>query len=86
MEIEEDEDLIKYFERNKADDLAADLRAKAAKARGEPDPGHNNVTPRDETVLADTITVPPEPVPEPYDPVIDGGPSGPLPEPVTPPS
>ena len=33
MEIEEDEDLIEYLERNKANDLAADLRAKAAKAR-----------------------------------------------------
>ena len=77
MEQEEDEDLIDYFDRNEAVHLADELRAKAAKARGEADLGHNNVTPRDETVLADTITVPPQPETPPYDPVIDGGPVGP---------
>ena len=77
MEQEEDEDLIDYFERNEATHLADELQAKAAKARGEADPGHNKVTPRAETVLADTITVSTVPVTEPYDPVIDGGPTGP---------
>lgn len=82
----EDEDLIDYYARHHAEDLANPLRAKAAMAHGEADPSHGTVTPRDETVLADAITVPTAPEQAPYDPVIDGGPVGPVQAPPTEPA
>ena len=80
---EQDEDLIEYFARHKADDLANDLRKKAAKARGESDPSHGWVVPRQEESIASVIQVPPlvsptDAEPSEFDPMIDGGPKTPV--------
>ena len=80
---EQDEDLIDYFARHKANDLANDLRQKAAKARGETDPSHGQVAPRQEESIASVIQVPPSVSPtdaesSEYDPMIDGGPTTPV--------
>ncbi len=80
---EQDEDLIEYFARHKADDLANDLRKKAAQARGESDPSHGRVVPRQEESIASVIQVPPlvsstDAESSEFDPMIDGGPTTPV--------
>jgi hypothetical protein len=53
------EDMIGYFRRQGAVDLADDLQRKVDRTRGEADPGHGKVQPRRTKSVADAIQVPP---------------------------
>ena len=78
VDQEQDEDLIDYYTRHHADDLADKLRKKAAQALGETDPSHGQVVPRQEESIASVIEVPPPDSPTEFDPMIDGGPTTPV--------
>ena len=55
----EDLGVLDFYRRHKADDLAAELERRVAQARGEADPTHGKVEPRQEQSIADSIQVPP---------------------------
>jgi hypothetical protein len=54
------EDMVDYFRRQGAVDLADALQRKVDLTRGEVDPDHGKVAPRQETSVADSIQVPSE--------------------------
>lgn len=82
-QVQDDEDLVKYYSRLGAADLADELQEKVKSARGETDPSHGQVAPRQEESIASVIQVPPSVSPadaeaSEYDPMIDGGPTTPV--------
>ena len=82
-QVQDDEDLVRYYERLGAADLAAELQKKVESAQGEPDPSHGRVVPRQEESIASVIQVQPlvsptDAEPSEFDPMIDGGPKTPV--------
>ena len=55
----EDLGVLDFYRRHRADDLAAELERRVALARGEADPKHGKVEPRQEQSIEDIIEVPP---------------------------